>query len=201
MRKMLIRVGLAVGLAAATMGAPATATAENPNTVELTDWFALFPDTGNGLSVFVNITARDFCDWVAGPPGPPPVIAPITAQVKETGQGALVGRFSADVYIEVWRFDENPSPLVGPCEDIAVQLADPDAEPFAWGTAAWQGNDNDVFGTGTRGNAFGDRGRADLVDPDGTEWDYSWLFHVNSQCAAPGGWPSCLVERARLSAG
>jgi hypothetical protein len=152
--------------------------------------------------VFVNITARDFCDWVVDPQGPPPAVEPVTVQVKETGKGALVASVKADdLNIEMWNFDEGVPPLVGPCEDIADQLAEPDAEPFATGTASYQGNDNDLMGGGTGGNSFGDSGRALVTGQDGVDYSYDWGFRVNSRCHAPeDGPPACLREHNVLEA-
>ena len=61
------------------------------------------------------------------------------------------------------------------------------------------GNDNDLFGSGTRGNAFGNRGMVNIVDEDGNRLRYSWRFHVNSRCHAPeDGQPACLIEGSSL---
>lgn len=178
-----------------------SASAENPNRFEANDRITLFPDVENGLSVWVNTTARDFCNWQSGPPtGPPPAIDTVVLLGKETGKGAVVGRFSTDVYIEVRRFDEDPSPLIGPCEDIAEQLADPDAEPFATGTANWKGNDNDVFGSETRGNSFGDGIKAVVTDSAGNDYRYTSTFHVNNRCHAPEfAPPACLRDAGTLT--
>ena len=197
--KRLLTVAVAISLAVLSGLAPTTAAAGNPSEVEVSDFILLFPDTNEGVSVFINISAREFCDWIAAPSGPPPAREVVTAQLKETGQGALVGRLRAtDLYIEMWRFDEDPSPLIGPCEDIAKQLADPDAEPFAVGTATYHANDNDFAVSGTRGNAFGDRGSAALTGQDGTEYAYTWRFHINDRCHVDAGPPACLVESSSL---
>ena len=152
-------------------------------------------------SVFINITARDFCDWLdTEPSGPPPAIDPVTGTGVSTGQGAIVGKLDAeDLYIEVWNFDEEPSPLVGPCEDIQDQLSDPDAEPWATGTADFKAKTNDFVSTGTRGVSFGDRTTALLMDQDGNSYDYRNVFRLNEQCAAPEFEPpSCLVDNSQL---
>lgn len=194
-----IQVAIATSLAATVGMAPATAGAGNPSEIEVSDFILLFPDPTENVSVFVNITAREFCDWIAAPAGPPPAHEVVTAQLKETGKGALVGHLRAtDLYVEMWHLDEDPSPLLGACEDIALQLADPDAEPFAVGTATYHANDNDFDVSGTRTNAFGDRGSAQLVGQDGTEYSYTWLFHLNDRCHVDAGPPACLVERSSL---
>lgn len=198
--KKLLTTAIAVGLGITTITGGAPVAAENPHEVVLTDWIGLFPDTEAGVSVFLNITARDFCDWVTGPPGPPPAIDPVIAQGQLTGQGAFVGMFNTDVHIEIWAFDEDPSPLIGPCEDIAEQLADPEAEPLATGTANWHGVDNDLGDSGTRANAFGDSVRAMVTDQDGNDWRYSHRFHINTRCNAPEmAPPSCLILHSSLT--
>ena len=195
-------VSVAASLVVVSGIGSATVTAENPNQVEVSDFILLFPDPHEGVSVFVNISAREFCDWIAAPAGPPPARAIVTAQVKETGQGALVAQLKAsDLYIEMWQFDEDPSPLIGPCEDIAEQLADPDAQPFAVGTTSFHGHNNDLEESETRGTAFGDRGSAALTGQDGTEYSYSWRFHLNHRCHVDAGPPACLVESSSLMTG
>lgn len=83
---------------------------------------------------------------------------------------------------------------MGPCTDT-----DDDAWPLVSGTASWQGNDHDFLRSGTRGNASGHWGCAELSDDAGNEYSYSWRFHVNDRCHAPeDGPPSCLIERATL---
>ena len=67
------------------------------------------------------------------------------------------------------------------------------------GTARFMGNDNDLFGSGTRGNAFGNRGMATLVDDEGNTLRYTWSFHVNSRCHAVGDAPpACLIDTSTL---
>jgi predicted RNA-binding protein with TRAM domain len=192
-------IAVAIGLGLAASSGAGIARAENPNRSEITDFFVLFPDTDQGVSVFINISARDFCDWDQA--SPPPVQDVVVSQGKMTGQGALVTRVKeSDLYVEMWEFDEDPSPLIGPCEDIADQLNDPAAQPFAVGSTSYQGNDNDLMGSGTRGNAFGDRGDAVLTSQDDTVYDYSWRFHLNSRCNWDMGAPPCLIESSSLEA-
>ena len=95
-----------------------------------------------------------------------------------------VGSFDdRETYIELWEFDDrvdpnDPATLIGPCEDIQDQLDD-GAGPWAIGTLdKYKGNDNDLFGARTRGNAFGDQGRGVVTDDGGTEYSYSWKFHI-----------------------
>lgn len=188
--------------AAAVIAVPASGTSAGPPEEQVwDDYIVLFPDLNINKSVFINITARDFCDWLAGPPtGPPPAIDLVTARGVSTGQGAIVGKIDAeDLYIEIWDFDENPSPLVGPCEDIQQQLDDPDAEPWATGTADFKAKTNDAFGSGTRGISFGDRTTAHVTDQDGNSYRYRNVFRLNEQCNAPEfAPPSCLVDNSQL---
>lgn len=174
----------------------------------------LFPDTNFGLVVLINTDRETYCSpeqvaweeafiaWLEGgevgdppePPAEPDGFAPVAFQQKETGQGAIVQLFKASgLAVEIWELDSD-APLVGPCTDTddAMNL-------IGSGTARFMGNDNDLFGSGTRGNAFGDRGMATIEDADGNRLRYSWAFHVNSRCHAPeDGLPACLIERSSL---
>lgn len=176
----------------------------------------LFPDTNLGLVVLINIDRETICSpeqvaweeafiaWLDGgevgdppePPVDPDGFDPVAFQEIETGQGAVVQLFNASgLYVEIWELDAD-APLVGPCTDTddAMHL-------IGSGTAGFIVNDNDLFGSGTRGNAFGDRGIANIEDDDGNSFRYSWLFHVNSKCYAPDdGPPACLIERSSLQA-
>ena len=153
--------------------------------------------------MFINITARDFCDWVPEgpepPSGPPPVLEPVATRGVTTGKGAIVVGFEAkDLYIEMWDISGVAEPI-GPCEDIQEQLDDPDAEPWATGTADLRFKDNDFFRTETRGNAFGDRTRAVVTDQEGNTYSFRNTFRLNDQCNAPeDGPPSCLVDKFQL---
>lgn len=151
-------------------------------------------------SVFINITARAFCGWLAGGPGgPPPAIEPVVGIGVETGQGAVVGRIDAELHIEIWEFDQDPSPLIGPCEDIQQQLNDPEARPWASGVARYMAKDNDVTNSGARAKAFGDRTTAVVTDHDGNTWSYRNVFRLNFSCNAPEfAAPSCLVDNSKF---
>jgi hypothetical protein len=166
---------------------------------------SLFPDLDNERSVFVNITARDFCDWVGdGFFGPPPAQKLIEVREIETGQGALISQFDdSDVYIELWEFDDSvdpndPTTLIGPCADIQDQLDDPEAAPWAVGTLdKFKGTDNDLFASGTRANAFGDQGRGVVTADGGTDYSYSWHRHVT---VTPNGEVATSSLKATLKA-
>jgi hypothetical protein len=207
-----------LGLAAAAVlaiGAAAPALAAPP--VRFTEPIPfLFPDLENGLVVLVNMDRETYCTpeevaweeaflaWLEGgevgdppePPAEPDGFAPVAIQQKETRKGAVVERFRGSrLVIEIWELDAD-APLIGPCTDTDDAL-----HLIGSGTATFMGNDNDLFGSGTRGNAFGNRGMATIVDDDGNRFRYSWWFHVNSRCHAPDdGPPACLLEGSRLQA-
>src|SRR5262245_30657757 len=103
MRKRGLTAAFALAAMAVVFAVPATA---NPPERFQEPIFLLFPDTENGLAVFVNITRDDYCDWEAsGFVGAPPVEQLIESKVVETKKGAFVGSFRANVSIELWRLD------------------------------------------------------------------------------------------------
>ena len=174
----------------------------------------LFPDEANGLVVLINTDRETYCTaeqvaweaaflaWLEGgevgdppePPAEPEGFDLVSFQDIETGQGAVVSKFKGSgLFVEIWELDADAA-FVGPCSDTDGAL-----HLIGSGTARFIGNDNDLFGSGTRGNAFGDRGIARLVDEDGNRLRYAWKFHVNSRChAGPEGFPACLLEGASL---
>jgi hypothetical protein len=187
----------------------APAAAAPPDRSEAYYWLG-FPDFDRGLVVLVNQTRAHYCtdevvaweedviDWIeaydawvaAGepdPPGEPPFpndpaggfpegIDPIAFQEKETGQGAIVHHENnRGMVAEIWPMIAN-APGVGACTDT-----DPSDDPYV-GTGSFKANDNDRFATGTRGNAWGERG---TVRAEGHT--YTWRFHTNSRCYVPDG--------------
>lgn len=214
MRRRLVIV-LMAGMLAAVMAAPAGA---SPPDKFQAPWEFGFPDFDNEVAVFINIDRETRCpqeqldweyaflDWILageiGEPPPQPPVAPgfdlVDVKAQETGQGALVGQVSGDdLYIEMWRLDApEDRPLIGPCADT-----DDEDTFFASGTTSYKSLDNDVFFSGTRGNSFGDQGKAHITDTGGTEYTYKFKFHINSSCYAPmDGPPSCLIEHRSLKA-
>jgi hypothetical protein len=210
MRRVLIVV--LAGLLAGAMAAPAGAAPPHRFDFPLE---VNFPDFENGVVVFVNSSRATYCtDEVVAfeetlvaffngegpPPEEPPIpesptgfplgLEPITVQLKETRQGAQVFHVNEeDLYIEIWEIDNDPG-FVGPCLDT-----DGTEAALASGTTTYQRQDNDLFGSGTRGNSFGDRGQA-VLDGGGS---YEWRFHLNNRCYAPeGGPPTCLLEVGNL---
>jgi hypothetical protein len=193
------------------LAAPASA---GPPTRVQDPFPTIFPDLENGLVVFVNSDRAQACSpdvvaweedviaWIEGgevgefPPLPefPTGLEPIDIQESETGRGAIVYlAMASGLPIELWELEDD-APLVGPCTDT-----DDAMRRVAAGTATFRANDNDLFGSGTRGNAYGHRGHANLTDDAGNAWSYSWLFHVNSRCYAPeDGPPRCLLESGKL---
>lgn len=203
--------GLMVGVMAIPAGVSAAETVDLPLTFE-------FPDLENELVAFINTDRASYCtpeviafeyaifDWLiggmVGPPPPEPVFPDgdelVTVRFKETGKGALVIHIDEDdLAMELWAMDSPENrPFVGPCTDT-----DDDGAFFASGTTSFKNNDNDLFGSGSRGNAFGRRGTASVTDADGTEYSYTWRFHLNSRCYTPeDGPPACLIDTAKLVA-
>jgi hypothetical protein len=172
----------------------------------------VFPDFENGYAVFINTTREIVCtpdqiafeQWIldgAIPPPPGPGfefdgIAPIAVQSKMVGDGVIVNLAKgSNLHTELWALDDPEDLGVGPCTDTDDKM-----EKFAVGTSSWQGNDNDSFGSDTRANAFGDRGRASLTgEADGQSYTYTHRFHINSRCYVPeAGPPACLLESSSL---
>lgn len=215
-QRILAAAGLTVAAAFATLTA-VPASASPPDRFEIPLTF-LFPDLDNELVAFVNIDRASYCTnavvdfenaviaWLEGgmaDPFPDEPVFPdgfdgVSAMLIETGQGAVVASAKGSgLTIELWHLDaEEDRPLVGPCTDT-----DDGSTLFADGTASMRAHDNDLFGSGTRGNAFGDFFKADVVAADGTEYSYSHRFHVNDRCYQPeDGPPACLIETSTLRA-
>lgn len=208
-RPRRLRLGLLAGAAAATaLAVPAEAAPPQPAAVPF-----VYGDFDNGYAVFINIDRPSYCtpqvvqweldvlDWLeggeVGPPPPEPEYPEgfaANAVEIETGSGAAVGRASAEVYVEMWPFDDD-APGIGPCLDTDG------SERFAHGTALHRANDNDIVDSGTRARAVSERGHALVEDTEGQQYSYEWRFHVNSRCpAAPMAPPRCLTSSASLTA-
>ena len=201
----------AAALLAVSAAAPASAAPPGQNDVP---FFFLAPDTNLGLVVFINMDRATYCtpeivaweeafiDWLEGGevgdppefPGAPDGFDPVRIQETETGQGALVQLLrGSNLTIELWEMDPD-APLIGPCTDTDDTL-----NRIATGTATLMNNDNDLFGSGTRGNAFGNQGLAFLEGEDGTLYKYSFRFHVNSAChTTADGEPACVIDSSTL---
>jgi hypothetical protein len=201
-------VGLLLGaVMAASLAAPVAAA--GPERIK-ESFPIMFPDFDRGLAIFINTTREAQCtpeaiaaeeaflEWLEGPMNePPPPEAPyvpgikdITIQEKVTGKGALVSHMKGSgLLAEIWPMVDDP-PGVGPCLDTSAS-----STPWV-GTARVQGNDNDVFVSETRGNSWGDSGRA-TVFRNGKKAVYSWRFHLNDRCYVPeDGPPACLIEQS-----
>lgn len=205
-----------ISLCAAAMLVVASAVpaaAAPPEKFSLPAWFA-FPDFNIGLVVLINMDRETICTpeqvafeeafiaWLdGGEVGAPPEspVDPdgfdlVTFQEKETGQGAVVQQFKGSRLVaEIWELDAD-APGVGPCTDTddAMHL-------IGSGTGGFSVHDNDLSGSGTRGNAFGNRGVVNVVDDDGNSFRYTFRFHLNSRCHAPeDGPPACLIERSSI---
>jgi len=177
-------------------------------------FFFLAPDPNLGLVVFINMDRATYCtpaivdweeafiDWLDGGqvgdapefPGAPDGFDLVRIQEKETGQGAVVQLLrGSGLATELWEMDAD-APLIGPCTDTDDAL-----HRVATGTATFMNNDNDLFGSGTRGNAFGNHGLAFLQDEDGNAVKYSFRFHVNSRChATEDGEQACVIDSSTL---
>lgn len=222
-----VRLAVSAAIVLSLLAVTAPATAGPPERITERP-ILIFPDLENGAVVFVNTTRAAFCAngqaefeveinawfeengeaffaWLdAGndpaqfeppmPVGPPEVDGMVDVQIKQvaTKQGATVELIKAkNLPIELWALDSFGP---GPCTDTASE------QLIGAGTATIHRNDNDVMGSGTRGNAFGDWLKADLTTPAGDQIRYSTRFHINSRCHAEGEFapPSCLVERITL---
>jgi hypothetical protein len=155
----------------AAVAAPANA--ERPEVAE-EPIFMLWPDEGNGVAVFWNITRDNFCDWEAGGfEGRPPVEQLVRTNILVTEDGAVQGRYSATRPIELWTFDDDVPPLIGACEDT-----DDQAGPWATGYSHAAAHDDDFEGMTLPVNTFGDRGDGHVYDSAGDAWNYSWMFRI-----------------------
>ena len=194
-KRALVALLACVSMLGAVLAAPSSA--GPPEDFELDDYFILFPDTNVNRSVFINITAEDFCAWDGESP-PPVVDDAVPATLNVTGSGDAVGSIDTDLYIELWEFDENPSPLIGPCEDIQEQL-EAGTGPWATGVARWKAKTNNLFESEPRSNTFGDRTTAVVTDQEGDTWTYRNVFRLNFSCNFPeNAPPTCLVDNSTL---
>lgn len=209
MRRTLI---LLMALALLVVGVSSANAASGPPERTTETFPILFPDFDNEVVVFINTTRATICtpeqiafeEWILdGAEGQPPGpgfefegIDPIAVQSKMVGDGVFVTLAKgSNLHTELWVLD-NPADLgAGPCTDTDDKM-----EMFADGTSRWQGNDNDQLGSDTRGNAFGDRGKASLTGvADGQSYTYTHRFHLNSRCYVPeAGPPACLLDSAAL---
>lgn len=208
MRRTLI---LLMALALLVVGVSSANAASGPPDRTEETFPILFPDFDNEVVVFINTTRAMICtpeqiafeEWILdGADGPPPGpgfefegIHPIAVQSKMVGDGVVVNLAKgSNLGTELWVLDDPADLGAGPCTDTDDKM-----EMFAEGTSRWQGNDNDFFGSDTRANAFGDRGKASLTGADGQSYTYTHRFHVNSRCYVPeAGPPACLLESATL---
>jgi hypothetical protein len=209
MRRTLILL-MALALLVVGVSSSASAASGPPDRHEET-FPILFPDFENGYVVFINTTRELVCtdgqiafeEWIlGGEVGPPPGpgfqfagIDPIAIQEIMVGDGVMVGLAKgSNLHTELWELDDPADLGVGPCTDTDDKM-----EMFADGTSRYQGNDNDLFVSDTRGNAFGDRGVASLTGADGESYTYTHRFHLNSRCYVPEfGPPACLLDSATL---
>jgi hypothetical protein len=208
MRRTLI---LLMALALLVVGVSSASAASGPPDRHEEPLANVFPDFENGKLVFIN-TSRDiictpaqiaFEEWILdGAVGPPPGpgfqfegIDPIAIQERMVGDGVVVRLVKgSNLPTELWELDDPADLGAGPCTDT-----DDKNEMFADGTSRYQSNDNDFFGSDTKGNAWGERGVASLTGADGESYTYTHRFHVNKRCYEPEfGPPACLLDSATL---
>lgn len=163
------------------------ASAGPPEDVVTSEYFNLFLDADEGKSVWVNITAHDFCLWALfGFEGPPPVVDDeIPATLNFGGNdGAAVASIKTDgVYMEVWNLDNPEGPFIGACEDILEQLL-AEGDPWAVGETSVNARTNNLFFPNdyARGVSEGASGTAMLETDGGDSYRYQYTLHGNSNC-------------------
>lgn len=127
--------------------------------------FAVFadPDELGGVFVLANLNSvADACNGIPAGPG----------DVQEL---SLPG----DVTIQLVHDDDVPV-IVIPLADPEVICADPDNWPIiATGSGDVRAQDNDLFGSRTRTNAFGLRLTGSVVDGDGGLWNIQAHFRAH----------------------
>jgi hypothetical protein len=162
--RRLIRVVIACSVALVVSG-PVAAQGEPPQQREEPVWIVTADQSGHVL--FVNVTADDFCAWLAAgaPPSPPDVGELVTVQRKVTGQGAIVETFRATVGAELWTEAEPGA------------ICDGGGERLGTGTVVIGSTDNDLFLSGTRANAFGGRLHG-TISGDAGSWRVSGVFRA-----------------------
>jgi hypothetical protein len=189
-------VTLAAGLAVSGAAGPASAGAdqgryEGPATVAR--WY--FDDDVNGV-VFLNMDRDAECteeyvaweqamvEWYeAGNEGEFPVAPPedspsgvdmvtwhdVMLPNVHDRDVLLEQSMAEGVHAELWTFHDgiqSPDDLRTPCLDTQG------GERVATGTGGWRLVDNDVFGSGSRGNAWTWTHYATLTGSDGSTWEY-----------------------------
>lgn len=166
------------------------ASAGPPVEVPAGDYFDLFLDVDEGTSLWINITAPDFCGWALGGfMGPAPVVDDaLPATLNFTGNdGPAVASIKTDgVYMEVWNLDNPDGPYVGACEDILDQLL-AGSDPWATGTTSINARTNNLFfdpsSDEPRGLSTGLAGTAMLDTTDGGDsYRYQFATHFNTHC-------------------
>lgn len=186
---------LGVALAATaglTIAAPA-ASAE-PASRPVGNWYGIWGDPEWPVPgvLFLNQTRATFCTpdrvdweqsfaaWLQDPENnPDPGESPVTeglnrAPLREVTPFDGVTKVQVtgkNLPAELWTFDEDVQgweDLIAPC----IDTDGPGAELFATGTGSFKHNDNDLFGSGTRGNAWRFQAEAHLNDTQGGGWRF-----------------------------
>ncbi|MFW2381673.1 MAG: hypothetical protein ACN4GZ_07945 [Acidimicrobiales bacterium] len=164
------------------------ASAGPPEDSVVSDYINLFLDADEGKSVWINITALDFCLWARdGFQGPPPVVdddVPGTLNFTADGGAAVASIKTGGLYIEVWNLDNPEGPFLGACEDILEQLL-AGSRPWATGTTSINARTNNLFFPNdyARGVSGGFKGTALLETTEGGDsYRYQFTSHGNSKC-------------------
>ncbi len=187
MFKKLFIACASLSIVAVPVGA---ASAGPPVEVPAGDYFDLFLDADEGKSVWINITAPDFCLWALGGfVGPAPVVddeIPATLNFAGNDGPAVASIKAAGIYVEVWNLDNPDGPFEGPCVDILDQLL-AGSDPWATGTTSLNARTNNLFfepdGDYARGLSTGIAGTAHLETTDGGDsYRYQFTLHYNSHC-------------------
>jgi len=187
-KKLAIAITIAsLGFVAVPIGG---ASAGPPQQVVVPDFIQLFLDADEGKSVWINITAPDFCLWALGGfAGPAPVVDDaVPATLNFTGQNdeATVASIKTDgLYVEVWNLDNPDGPFEGPCEDILDQLL-AGSDPWATGTTSLNARTNNLFfpNAEPRQLSTGTSGTAQLDSTSGGEsYRYHFSSHFNTHCS------------------
>lgn len=198
--RSMAAAALAVGLAVSAAG-PASAGAEVHRDMFPTGFAVpVFDDDFHG-AVLINIDREAECtdefvaweramvQWYeAGNEGefpvPPPEDTPTGTYLAPWTHVVLPAAVGADVVLrrstveglpaEMWSFHDG---IEGPADTRTLCLDTEGGERVATGTGGWRFRDNDLVGSGSRGNAWSEAQSASLTGADGTSWTYRRTVH------------------------
>ena len=170
-RLRAILVSLATGTLLAAIAFPGVLTASAPSSSGLVvrfedNWFVGYRDAADQLVAMTGPPAELGChglgfdDYVT------------EAQWVETPPGAVVLHIHRDA-MPVWIY--RASLFAEVCEAV---LASAEPDLVASGTVRFEINDNDLFVSETRTNAFGDRATGTVAGADGSLWSFTGVFRA-----------------------